>query len=43
MQNWISDYNETKSTNGYICILVSGAVSWKFAKQTIISRSTMEA
>jgi len=30
-------------TSDYVFTLVSGAVSWKSAKQTIISRSTMEA
>ena len=41
--NWNSDSDETKSTSGYVFTLAGGAVSWKSAKQTIISRSTMEA
>ena len=41
--NWIYDSDETKSTSGYVFTLAGGAVSWKSAKQTIISRSTMEA
>ncbi|XP_070045992.1 secreted RxLR effector protein 161-like [Nicotiana tomentosiformis] len=39
--NWISDSDETKSTNGYVFTLGGGAISWKSAKQTIIARSTM--
>ena len=42
-KNWIFDSNEIKSTSGYVFTLAGGAVSWKSAKQTIISRSTMEA
>ena len=41
--NWISDSDETKSTTGYVFTLGGGAISWKSAKQSIISRSTMEA
>jgi len=41
--NWIYDSDETKSTSGYVFTLAGGAVSWKFAKQTIISHSIMEA
>ena len=41
--NWISDSDETKSTSGYVFTLAGGAVAWKSSKQTIISRSTMEA
>jgi len=40
--NWISDSNETKSTNGYIFTLGGGAITWRLAKQTIIARLTME-
>ena len=32
-----------KSTSGYAFILGGSAVSWKSAKQTCITRSTMEA
>ena len=40
--NWISDSDEMKSTSGYVLILSGSAVSWKFAKQTCTTRSTME-
>ncbi|KAL6344138.1 hypothetical protein AAG906_031852 [Vitis piasezkii] len=35
--------DEMKSTSGYVFILGGSAVSWKSAKQTCITRSTMEA
>ncbi|KAM2628345.1 hypothetical protein TB2_001696 [Malus domestica] len=35
--------DDRKSTNGYIFLLASGAVSWKSAKQGSIASSTMEA
>ena len=41
--NWISHSDEMKSTSGYVLILGRSAVSWKSAKQTRITRSTMEA
>ena len=41
--NWISDADELKATTGYVFTLAGGAVSWKSCKQTIITRSTMEA
>jgi hypothetical protein len=41
--NWISDADELKATSGYVFTLVGGAVSWKSWKQTILTRSTMEA
>ena len=41
--NWISNSNEMKSTSGYVFILGGSAISWKSAKQTCITRSTMEA
>ena len=41
-ENWISDSNEMKSTSGYVFILGGSAISWKSAKQTCITRSTME-
>ncbi|XP_068321563.1 secreted RxLR effector protein 161-like [Pyrus communis] len=37
------DLDERKSTGGYIFMTNGGAISWKSAKQTIISTSTMEA
>ena len=41
--NWISDADEMKDTTGYEFNLGGGAVSWKSCKQTILTRSTMEA
>ena len=41
--NWISDADEMKATTGYVFTLGGGAVSWKPCKQTILTRSTMEA
>lgn len=41
--NWISDIKDSKSTSGYVFTLGGATVSWKSAKQTCISRSTMES
>ena len=41
--NWISDADEMKATTGYMFTLGGGTVSWKSCKQTILTRSTMEA
>ncbi|GJW79897.1 retrovirus-related pol polyprotein from transposon TNT 1-94 [Tanacetum coccineum] len=41
--NWISNHNEGKSTSGYVYTLGGAAVSWKSSKQTVNTRSTMEA
>nr|ABF94958.1 retrotransposon protein, putative, Ty1-copia subclass [Oryza sativa Japonica Group] len=41
--NWISDADEIKAMSGYVFTLGGGAVSWKSCKQTILTRSTMEA
>ena len=41
--NWISDADEIYATSGYVCSLGDDAVSWKSCKQTILTRSTMEA
>nr|CAH65871.1 OSIGBa0103I21.4 [Oryza sativa] len=41
--NWISDADGIKATSGYVFTLGGGAVSWKSCKQTILTRSTMEA
>ena len=41
--NWISDADEIYATSGYVFSLGGGAVSWKSCKQTILTRSTMEA
>lgn len=41
--NWLSNHNEGKSTSGYAFTLGEAAVSWKSSKQTMNTRSTMEA
>jgi hypothetical protein len=41
--NWISDVDKIKATSGYVFTLRGGVVSWKFCKQTILTRLTMEA
>ena len=41
--NWISDADEIKATSRYVFTHGGGAVSWKSCKQTILTRSTMEA
>lgn len=41
--NWISDADEIKATSGYVFTLGGAAVSWRSCKQTILTRSTMEA
>lgn len=41
--NWISDADELYATSGYVFTLGDGAVSWRSSKQTILTRSTMEA
>ncbi|GJT92854.1 retrotransposon protein, putative, ty1-copia subclass [Tanacetum coccineum] len=41
--NWISIYNEGKSTSGYVFTLGGVVVSWKLSKQTVNTSSTMEA
>jgi hypothetical protein len=41
--NWISDADEIKATSGYVFTIEGGVVSWKSCKQTILTRSTMEA
>ena len=35
--NWISDSNETKSTNDYIFAFGGGVVSWKSSRQSLIA------
>jgi hypothetical protein len=40
--NWISDAAEIKATSGYI-FTIGGAASWRSRKQTILTKSTMEA
>ncbi|WVZ49372.1 hypothetical protein U9M48_000739 [Paspalum notatum var. saurae] len=41
--NWISDADELYATSGYVFLLGGGAVSWKSCKQTVLTRSTLEA
>ena len=41
--NWISNFDELKSTSGYVFMLASRAICWKSTKQTCIARSTMES
>ena len=41
--NWISDVDELYATSGYAFLLGGGVVSWRSCKQTILTRSTMEA
>jgi hypothetical protein len=41
--NWIYDADELKATSGYVFTLGGDTVSWKSCKQTILTRSTMEA
>jgi len=41
--NWISDADQLYATSGYVFLLGGGAVSWKSCKQTILTKSTMEA
>ena len=41
--SWISDIQDSKATSGYVFTLGGAAVSWKSSKQTVITRSTMEA
>jgi len=41
--NWISNTDELYATSGYVFTLGGGAISWRSCKQTILTRSTMEA
>jgi hypothetical protein len=41
--NWISDIDDIKATSGYVFIFGGGAISWRSCRQTILTRSTMEA
>jgi hypothetical protein len=41
--NWISDVDEMYAISGYVSLLGGGAVYWGSCKQTILTRSTMEA
>jgi hypothetical protein len=41
--NWISDADELYAMSGYVFTLGDGTISWRSCKQTILTRSTMEA
>jgi hypothetical protein len=41
--NWIFDVDELYAASGYVFTLGGGMVSWRSCKQTILTRSTMEA
>jgi hypothetical protein len=41
--NWISDIDQIYATSGYVFTLGGGVVSWRSSKQTILTKSTMEA
>ncbi len=41
--NWISDIDNLYATSGYVFTFGGGAVSWRSCKQTILTKSTMEA
>jgi hypothetical protein len=41
--NWISDIDQIYATSGYMFTLGGGIVSWRSSKQTILTKSTMEA
>ena len=41
--NWISDSDESKSTSGYVFNFGGGAVTWKSAKQTVLTKSSRDS
>ena len=41
--NWISDSDEIIATSENVFTLAGAAIAWQSAKQTILTRSTMEA
>jgi hypothetical protein len=41
--NWISDIDQIYASSGYVFTLGGGVVSWRSSKQTILTKSTMEA
>ena len=41
--NWTYDVDELYATSGYVFTIGGGVVSWRACKQTILTRSTMEA
>lgn len=40
--NWVSDLDSSKSRNGYVFSLGGAIISWRSAKQNVITWSTME-
>lgn len=41
--SWIADIKASKGTSGYVFTLGGAAVSWKSSKQTVVTKSTMQA
>ena len=41
--NWISDSDESKSTSGYVFNFGGGTVTWKSAKQTVLTKSSRDS
>ena len=41
--NWISDVDEFYAISGYVFLLGGDTVPWKSCKQTVLTKSTMEA
>ena len=41
--NWISNVKNSKSHSGYVFTLGGAVVSWKYSKQMVIARSTIES
>jgi hypothetical protein len=41
--NWISDADDLYAMSEYMFLLGGGAISWKSYKQTILTKSTIEA
>jgi hypothetical protein len=41
--NWISDVDDIKATSGYVFTFGGDTLSWRSCRQTILTRSTMEA
>nr|BAC20867.1 hypothetical protein [Oryza sativa Japonica Group] len=41
--NWFSDVDEIKAISGYVFTLGGAAITWRSCKQTILTRSTIEA
>ena len=41
--NWISGSVDVESTTYFVFLLGGGAISWKFTKKTVMTRSTIES